>query len=146
MFLRYSLSRVTSSKPLNLSHIRTMATQSGAGKRVIFTGGSGKAGRHCIPELTKRGYKVAYYPSGYLHPAYAVPGPQPRPNRLSRSQRWRLHAQDGPHRLRPGLQCSDDSLWYLHLPKPYFPHLYQANPPQTSPATNKATPSHPPTP
>ncbi|KAK3049510.1 hypothetical protein LTR09_009177 [Extremus antarcticus] len=35
-----------------------MATQSGAGKRVIFTGGSGKAGRHCIPELTKRGYKV----------------------------------------------------------------------------------------
>lgn len=28
------------------------------GKRVVFTGGSGKAGRHCIPELLKRGYEV----------------------------------------------------------------------------------------
>jgi nucleoside-diphosphate-sugar epimerase len=27
-------------------------------KRVVFTGGSGKAGRHAIPELLKRGYKV----------------------------------------------------------------------------------------
>lgn len=28
------------------------------GKRIVFTGGSGKAGRHCIPELLKRGYEV----------------------------------------------------------------------------------------
>ena len=27
-------------------------------KRVVFTGGSGKAGRHAIPELLKRGYQV----------------------------------------------------------------------------------------
>lgn len=26
--------------------------------RVVFTGGSGKAGRHVIPELIKRGYEV----------------------------------------------------------------------------------------
>jgi len=30
----------------------------GAGKRIVFTGGSGKAGRHVIPELLKRGHKV----------------------------------------------------------------------------------------
>jgi len=27
-------------------------------KRVVFTGGSGKAGRHVVPELLKKGYKV----------------------------------------------------------------------------------------
>ncbi|EMF15343.1 UDP-glucose 4-epimerase [Sphaerulina musiva SO2202] len=32
-----------------------MTTQ---GKRVVFTGGSGKAGRHAIPELLKQGHKV----------------------------------------------------------------------------------------
>jgi nucleoside-diphosphate-sugar epimerase len=31
---------------------------SGNGKRIVFTGGSGKAGRHVIPELLKRGYQV----------------------------------------------------------------------------------------
>jgi nucleoside-diphosphate-sugar epimerase len=29
-----------------------------AGKRIVFTGGSGKAGRHVIPELKKKGYEV----------------------------------------------------------------------------------------
>ncbi|KAL6708331.1 hypothetical protein ACN47E_003255 [Coniothyrium glycines] len=29
-----------------------------SGKRIVFTGGSGKAGRHVIPELLKRGHKV----------------------------------------------------------------------------------------
>src|SRR5947208_2393855 len=29
-----------------------------ASKRIVFTGGSGKAGRHVIPELIKRGYRV----------------------------------------------------------------------------------------
>ena len=29
-----------------------------SGKRIAFTGGSGKAGRHVIPELLKKGYKV----------------------------------------------------------------------------------------
>lgn len=28
------------------------------GKRIVFTGGSGKAGRHVIPELMKKGYEV----------------------------------------------------------------------------------------
>ena len=28
------------------------------GKRIVFTGGSGKAGRHALPELVKRGYEV----------------------------------------------------------------------------------------
>jgi len=28
------------------------------GKRIVFTGGSGKAGRHVIPELLKRGYEI----------------------------------------------------------------------------------------
>ncbi|KAI1340701.1 UDP-glucose 4-epimerase [Xylariaceae sp. FL0016] len=28
------------------------------GKRIVFTGGSGKAGRHVIPELVKRGHEV----------------------------------------------------------------------------------------
>lgn len=27
-------------------------------RRIVFTGGSGKAGRHVIPELIKRGYEV----------------------------------------------------------------------------------------
>lgn len=27
-------------------------------KRIVFTGGSGKAGRHAIPELITRGYDV----------------------------------------------------------------------------------------
>lgn len=31
---------------------------SGAGKRIVFTGGSGKAGRHCIPYLLSQGYTV----------------------------------------------------------------------------------------
>ena len=35
-----------------------MATASGKTKRIVFTGGSGKAGRHVIPELIKKGYKV----------------------------------------------------------------------------------------
>ncbi len=30
----------------------------GAGKRIVFTGGSGKAGRWVIPELLKRGHQV----------------------------------------------------------------------------------------
>lgn len=29
-----------------------------SGKRIVFTGGSGKAGRHVIPELLKRGHQV----------------------------------------------------------------------------------------
>jgi len=29
-----------------------------AGKRIVFTGGSGKAGRHVIPELQKKGHQV----------------------------------------------------------------------------------------
>lgn len=36
----------------------TMSRATGAGKRIAFTGGSGKAGRHVIPELINRGYKV----------------------------------------------------------------------------------------
>ncbi|KAK4987601.1 hypothetical protein LTR66_007556 [Elasticomyces elasticus] len=34
------------------------ASTSSTGKRIVFTGGSGKAGRHVIPELLKRGHKV----------------------------------------------------------------------------------------
>ncbi|KAL5116675.1 hypothetical protein ACEQ8H_005424 [Pleosporales sp. CAS-2024a] len=29
-----------------------------AGKRIVFTGGSGKAGRHCIPYLQAQGYQI----------------------------------------------------------------------------------------
>jgi len=29
-----------------------------SGKRIVFTGGSGKAGRHVISELIKKGYSV----------------------------------------------------------------------------------------
>lgn len=29
-----------------------------SGKRIVFTGGSGKAGRHVIPELINRGHTV----------------------------------------------------------------------------------------
>ena len=29
-----------------------------SGKRIVFTGGSGKAGRHVIPELIKKGHSV----------------------------------------------------------------------------------------
>lgn len=40
----------------------TMASASkpGAGKRIVFTGGSGKAGRHVLPYLKEKGYKVCY--------------------------------------------------------------------------------------
>lgn len=34
------------------------AALKGVGKRIVFTGGSGKAGRHVIPELLKRGHQV----------------------------------------------------------------------------------------
>jgi nucleoside-diphosphate-sugar epimerase len=30
----------------------------GNGKRIVFTGGSGKAGRHCIPYLQAQGYEI----------------------------------------------------------------------------------------
>jgi len=30
----------------------------GTGKRIVFTGGSGKAGRHVIPHLLAQGYQV----------------------------------------------------------------------------------------
>jgi nucleoside-diphosphate-sugar epimerase len=29
-------------------------------KRIVFTGGSGKAGRHVIPELLKKGHQVSH--------------------------------------------------------------------------------------
>ncbi|OQN99919.1 hypothetical protein B0A48_14124 [Cryoendolithus antarcticus] len=32
--------------------------QSGAGKRIVLTGGSGKAGRHVVPHLLEKGYKI----------------------------------------------------------------------------------------
>jgi len=35
----------------------TVPTKS-AGKRILFTGGSGKAGRHAIPYLLEQGHKV----------------------------------------------------------------------------------------
>ncbi|MCJ1223952.1 hypothetical protein MMC12_000595 [Toensbergia leucococca] len=35
-----------------------MTTSSAAGKRIVFTGGSGKAGRHCIPYLLSKGHSV----------------------------------------------------------------------------------------
>jgi uncharacterized protein YbjT (DUF2867 family) len=35
-----------------------LARMASGGKRIVFTGGSGKAGRHVIPELIKRGHKV----------------------------------------------------------------------------------------
>jgi len=40
------------------SHNRRLASMASGGKRIVFTGGSGKAGRHVIPELIKRGHKV----------------------------------------------------------------------------------------
>ncbi len=30
-----------------------------SGKRIVFTGGSGKAGRHVVPWLKQRGYEIA---------------------------------------------------------------------------------------
>jgi nucleoside-diphosphate-sugar epimerase len=36
-----------------------LARMASGGKRIVFTGGSGKAGRHVIPELIKRGHKVS---------------------------------------------------------------------------------------
>lgn len=35
-----------------------MAAAASSGKRIVFTGGSGKAGRHCIPYLIAQGHKV----------------------------------------------------------------------------------------
>jgi nucleoside-diphosphate-sugar epimerase len=37
---------------------RVFAAMASAGKRIVFTGGSGKAGRHCIPYLLNQGHKV----------------------------------------------------------------------------------------
>lgn len=34
------------------------ASKPGAGKRIVFTGGSGKAGRHVIPHLLEKGYQI----------------------------------------------------------------------------------------
>lgn len=39
------------------------SAMSANGKRVVFTGGSGKAGRHAIAELLKKGYKVSELPT-----------------------------------------------------------------------------------
>jgi nucleoside-diphosphate-sugar epimerase len=38
--------------------INTTIPTSSGGKRIVFTGGSGKAGRHAIPYLLSQGHKV----------------------------------------------------------------------------------------
>ena len=43
-----------SGSPLLVRLQHTMST----GKRIVFTGGSGKAGRHVIPELLMKGHRV----------------------------------------------------------------------------------------
>jgi len=40
------------------THLAASLEMASAVKRIVFTGGSGKAGRHVIPELLKRGHKV----------------------------------------------------------------------------------------
>ena len=39
------------------------------GKRIFFTGGSGKAGRHAVPWLVEKGYEVSYreFPGGHFY-------------------------------------------------------------------------------
>jgi len=33
-----------------------------SGKRIVFTGGTGKAGRHAVPHLVAHGYSVLNHP------------------------------------------------------------------------------------
>ena len=37
---------------------RTYTTMAPQGKRIVFTGGSGKAGRHVIPYLQNKGHRI----------------------------------------------------------------------------------------
>lgn len=79
MILRGILREMTSCKALTLTDLAVLsavrqdtsrlgpftrtisnrATMSSGGKRIVFTGGSGKAGRHVIPELLKKGHQVS---------------------------------------------------------------------------------------
>ena len=48
-----------------------MPLETGQGKRIVFTGGSGKAGKYCIPHLLNQGHKVLNidlneFPKDYL--------------------------------------------------------------------------------
>ena len=61
------------------------------GKRVVFTGGTGKAGRHAVPHLLTKGYTVLNVD---LKP-FDHPG--------------RQYADRRSDRQRPGLQCPDDA-------------------------------------
>jgi hypothetical protein len=42
----------------NVPQLPSFSTMAPSGKRIVFTGGSGKAGRHVIPELIKKGHSV----------------------------------------------------------------------------------------
>ena len=59
------------------------------GKRIVFTGGTGKAGRHVVPHLKGKGYDILNVDLKPLdHPG-------------------RQHADHRPDGQRPGLQCPD---------------------------------------
>ena len=60
-----------------------------SGKRIVFTGGTGKAGRHAVPHLVAHGYSVLNVDSEAARP----PGG--------------ADADRRPHRQRPGVQRAD---------------------------------------
>ena len=81
-------------------------------KRIVFTGGSGKAGRHVIPELIKKGYKVSdmrlVIMTYYILTKIRL-GLELGPRRVSRPQSRRLYTQDRPYERGSGLQCLDNA-------------------------------------
>ena len=62
-----------------------------SGKRIVFTGGSGKAGRHAVPHLVAHGYSVLNVDKKALDSAR------------------RADADRRSHRWRPGVQRADDA-------------------------------------
>jgi nucleoside-diphosphate-sugar epimerase len=50
--------RIIHCRTISLKMLNTTIPTSRGGKRIVFTGGSGKAGRECIPYLLARGHKV----------------------------------------------------------------------------------------
>ena len=94
-------------------HHRAMST----GKRIVFTGGSGKAGRHVIPELLKRGHQVLNLDLVPLDNPNVFVSTRVNFNRIHASLRFRVDSQDGPYRCRTSLQCAHDTLQHGRLPR-----------------------------
>ena len=104
---------ITSGRPdVQPEHLAGSTQQSrSGGKRIVFTGGSGKAGRHVIPYLQKQGHKV-YYLSPPLTDSILNfhTGLEPGLGRFPGQGCWSLHSQGRPDAVWRSFQRVDHPL------------------------------------